>query len=135
MSRSKKYTFSLVVFILLFSFLAYQNLTVYTGIHLAKNGNTYITDGLNNLGWGWKNGILNGDEIAMINGELPEKHNHVSQLLRIENADTITVKRDGELITHDVKGSSALTAQYIYYFVFPLAYFLMNLLFSFLLIK
>ncbi|GAA0310042.1 two-component system sensor histidine kinase ComP [Gracilibacillus halotolerans] len=135
MIQRKKYTFFLIVFILLFSFLAYQNLTPYIGIHLAKDGDTYITDGFSDLGWGWDSGIVNGEEIVFIDGETPDNNAIASNFFRIEKAETITVKRDGELITYDISGSTALTAQYIFYFVFPLAYFLMNLLFSYLLIK
>ena len=62
MNRSKKYSFLLLVFILFFSFLAYQNLAPYIGIHLAKNENTYITHGFNDLAWGWKSGIIIGEE-------------------------------------------------------------------------
>ena len=135
MNRSKKYSFLLLVFILFFSFLAYQNLTPYIGIHVAKNGNTYITNGFNDLGWGWKSTIVNGDEVALINGEPVEDHPTISNYLRIENAETITVFRDNRHVTYHVTANISLTAQYIYYFIFPFAYFLMNLLFSYLLTK
>ncbi|MDL4838911.1 sensor histidine kinase [Aquibacillus rhizosphaerae] len=130
---------SLLVIIAIFIFsiyLIHQNIHPYIGIYLneSSQGNYYVSD-QDQLGWGAESEIKINDQIVLINQTPPEQHPTVSDDNRVENAETITIVKNGEYQTNRVEYTSELTIQYVFFLIFPIVYFLMNFLLSFLLWK
>lgn len=135
---NKKILLSLFIFfsIIYAAYLTQLNTDPYIGIYVSDNdhGDFYVT-ALHDLGWGWHNGIQQGDLIVLIDSEQPEHNNIVTNYGRIEQVKTLTVNRNGIDTTFRIDYSSVLAQQGVIYFLIPFLYFLMSLSLSLTLYK
>ncbi len=114
----------IIVFVFIVLCLFYMNLKPYIGISLTTNEGDYFIAEVHELGWGATNDVRVGDQVLYINASPPSQHFTVENQLRIEQAETITVVRETGPVVYTINNSQVPTKQYIYYLVFPLAYFI-----------
>lgn len=103
--------------------------TPYIGIKVTNNAeNIYSVSRINEIGWGSKNGIDVGDVIIKVNNRDATFHSTIVNQNRIEQADSITLQKEGQnIVSFPIKQNLDLVTQNIYYVILPTLYFLVNL--------
>ena len=98
-------------------YLIQQNTKAFIGIFVSTNSDNEVqVYGLDDLGWGWQNEIRSGDIIELIDGSDPSDHKLVNEYGRIEQVETLTIRRDGEVSTYQIDYNSVLKSQGIIFF-------------------
>ena len=117
-------------------YLIQQNTKAFIGIFVSTNSDNEVqVYGLDDLGWGWQNEIRSGDIIELIDGNDSSDNKLVNEYGRIEQVETLTIRRDGEVSTYQIDYNSVLKSQGIIFFLIPTLYFLLCLLLSLILYK
>lgn len=134
----KKRNLVLFIFatILFASYLIYQNLSPLVGIYVTESEqNDLRVVGFNDWGWGWDSEIETNDVIVLIDGEKVQANHIVNEYRRIEQANNITVEKNGTESTYHIDYSSFFQDQVLIYLLFPSLFFLLCVFLSFTLVK
>ncbi|HEY8908980.1 MAG TPA: histidine kinase, partial [Desulfosporosinus sp.] len=102
----------------------------YIGLSVEKNElGTWQISYVDHLGWAEQQGIKVGDTVSLINEIQPSGYLTVLQYGAIEQAETIVVSRNGELVLHKVT-NNMIPEQVQYHIVMPILVFIILFIFS-----
>lgn len=126
-----------VLTIIIFSYLFFNNLEPFIGITVDETTetDTYVITDLHRLGWAKAVGLNEGDVIVSVNEVSPAEHETIKTNLKLEQASSLTIERDGRLLSYPVRYVPDIFLQYFFYLLLPGLYFLISIVFAYINIK
>src|SRR5690554_6462536 len=126
-----------VLTIIIFSYLFFNNLEPFIGISVDETTETdiYVITDLHRLGWAKAVGLNEGDVIVSVNEVSPAEHETIKTNLKLEQASSLTIERDGRLLSYPVRYVPDIFLQHFFYLLLPGLYFLISIVFAYINIK
>ncbi|MGM0523861.1 MAG: ATP-binding protein [Bacillota bacterium] len=126
-----------VMTVIIFCYLFFNNFEPFMGISIDETNDTdaYVITDLHRLGWAKAVGLTEGDLIVSVNEASPTEHDTITRKQKVEQAASLTIERDGRLLSYRVRYVPDIFIQYFFYLLLPSLYFLISMVFAFINIR